>query len=237
MDYYPTDTIQDQQQFTAQPNTEAPIVAVNPYQTQRQGSRYQLVNPRVIVGTMGAIALLVIGALAMRSTAISADAPIKIAPLEEPKVSIEKVNQEILDGSVEDLNRLIFSSEQRLDADKLALKNERAKDITTWANKLVTDRNSDCFKSVHGRKCYLSVFITEQAERYRDAYRSRKWQAANSALFEIESARIAWIGAVDLPLDGDATAAAIENELSKKKSIELQSANAQAAEINNRGKK
>ena len=83
----------------------------------------------------------------------------------------------------------------------------------------------------------MSVFITEQAERYRDAYRSRKWQSANSALFEIESARIAWIGAVDLPLDGDATAAAIENELSKKKSIELQSANAQAAEINNRGKK
>ena len=202
MDYYPTDTIQDQQQFTAQPNTEAPIVAVNPHQTQWQGSQYQLVNPRVIFGTIGAIALLVIAALAMRSTAINTDAPIKIAPLEEPKVSIEKVNQEILDGSVEDLNRLIFSSEQRLDADKLALKNERAKDITTWANKLVVDKKSECYKSVHGRKCYLSVFITEQAERYRDAYRSRKWQSANSALFEIESARIAWIGAVDLPLDG-----------------------------------
>lgn len=213
-----------------QPNTPAPIVLSS-------GNQYQWVSPRNIALGFGSLAILIIGAIAMRSTAISTDAPIKIAPLTQPTVSPETINQEVLDGSVDNLNKLVYLSDEKINADKLALKNERAKDITVWANKLVTDKNSDCYKSVHGRKCYLSVFIQEQAERYRDAYKLRKWKEANSILFEIESARIAWIGAVDLPLDGDTTASAIQNELNKKKSIETQSVNAQAAKAFERGGK
>lgn len=229
MDYYPTDTVQEQ--FTAQPNTAAPIVAIN---HGGEVNQYQWVSPRNIAIALGGVVMLTIGAIAMRSTAIT-DQPIKIAPLAQPVIKNEQINKEILEGSLEDLNKLIFLTDTRIEKDKLALKNERAKEITTWANKLVSDKNADkdssCYKSIYGRKCYLTKFINEQAERYKDSYRARQWKKANEALFELDSARVAWIGYVDLPLQGDATAGAIQNELTKRVDIEKQSDNAIAAEL------
>lgn len=222
----PTDTYQDTQQLNVQPNTSAPIVAY-------EGNQYQWVSPRNIALIFGGLTVAVIGAIAMRSTAITTDQVIKVAPLAQPTVKAEEVNKAILEGSIEDLNKLIFLTDERLGKDKPALQNERAKEITAWGNKLVTDRNSSCYKSVHQRKCFISIFLEEQIERYKDAYRSRKWEEANNALFRIESARIAWVrsGFGDLPLDGDATVSAIRNELERRKEVEQQSDNAIAAEM------
>ena len=77
----------------------------------------------------------------------------------------------------------------------------------------------------------------EQGERYRDAYRSRKWNDANKALFEARAARIAWTGITDLPLDGDATATAIQNEAKVRIDNERLSANAIAAKDAEKGAK
>jgi hypothetical protein len=224
----PTDTIVDSQQFTAQPNTAAPIVAIN---HGGEVNQYQWVSPRNIALIAGGLVVLVIGAIAMRSTAITTDQVIKVEPLAQPTVKAEEVNKAILERSIEDLNTLIFLTNERLAKDKPALQNERAKEITAWGNKLVTDRNSSCYKSVYQRKCFISIFLKEQIERYKDAYRSRKWEEANKALFQIESARIAWVGSGDLPLDGDATVSAIRNELERRIEVEQQSDNAIAAEM------
>ncbi len=232
MDYYLSDTIADRPTTDPlmQPNTYAPMVL-----SEGQSNQYQWVSQRIVFGGIGVVLLLAVGVMVSRSTAIVNDAPIKIAAIAQPTVDKQEVNKAILEGSIEDLNKLIFLTDTRIADDKLALKNERAKEITTWANKLVSDKNadknSDCYKSIYGKKCYLTIFINEQAERYRDAYRSRKWKIANDALFETEAARVAWIGAVELPLLGDATASAIQNELKRKIDIERQSDNAIASEM------
>jgi hypothetical protein len=234
MDYYPSDTIADRPTTKPlmQPNTYAPMVL-----SEGQGNRYQWVSQKIVFGSIGIALMLAVGVMVSRSTAIVNDAPIKIAPLAQPTVKAEEINKEILEGSIEDLNKLIYLSNDRIDRDKLSLKSERAKEITVWANKLVTDKTSDCYMSVYQRKCPVSVFLLEQIERYKTAYRLRKWDEASKALFQIESARIAWNGAVDMPFDGDATVAAIRNELERKKDVERQSDNAKAADLNSGGKR
>jgi hypothetical protein len=226
MDYYPTtESLEDTQQLDVKPNTPAPIVA---YQSSSDKWQWQWVTPRNIALMFGLLVALPIGFMAARSTAI-AEKPIQIAPLAVPTISKDKVDDIILNGTTDNLNELTLATDFKIKNDQLALKNERAKEITAWANKLVTDKNSDCYKSVYQRKCYLTLFINEQSERYRDAYRSRKWEEAYKASFQVESARIAWANTVDLPLDGDATANAMQNELKQRVSLERQSTNAQAA--------
>ena len=197
---------------------------------------HQWVTPRNLFGVSAGLALLIIGAIAMRSSAAPQNS-IAIEPLKEAKVSMDKVNDFIINEASDNLEKLVFATDTRISADQLALENERAKDIVNWANGLLTNRDSSCNKSEYRKRCGLSVFILEQSERYRDAYRSRKWKIANEALFEVRSARIAWNTIVDLPLDGDATATAIQNEAKVRIDNERLSANAIAAKDAEKGGK
>jgi hypothetical protein len=221
--------IDTQQQFTAQPNTEAPIVAVNPYQFQ--GSQYQLVNPRVIFGGLGAITLLVIGALAMRSTAINTDAPIKIAPLQNVAPSSQQVNQVILENSKASLSDIKIATDLKIEEVTKAMLNERSQAILIEANRQITDKNSNCFRSPYQQACFISVFIPEQQKRYEMAALSRDWTKANHALFEIKAARIALDGSQPVPFTPNITSAAIIKEMEARVSILQQSDNAIASEM------
>jgi hypothetical protein len=230
MDYYPTDTVQEQQ-FTAQPNTDAPIVAVNPYQSQGQGNQYQWVNPRVIVGGIGAITLLVIGAIAMRSTAINTDAPIKVAPLQNVAPSSQQVNQVILENSKASLSDIKIATDLKIEEVTKAMLNERSQAILIEANRQIADKNSACFRSPYQQACFISVFIPEQQKRYEMAALSRDWTKANHALFEIKAARIALDGSQPVPFTPNITSAAIIKEMEARVSILQQSDNAIASEM------
>ncbi len=222
MDYYPSDT-GDRPIAPQQQNTPAPIALY-------QGG-YRWVNPKVIFGVVAGASLLIIGAIAMRSTAINADTPIKIEALSEPQISKESVDNFILEGSTDDLKKLRFATTLRITSDQLALKHQRAKQIKDYALKHLVDKNSPCYRSPSKHKCYISIFATEQIERYREAYSLQKWQLALATLGEIEAAHIAWTGINDLPVEGDATALAIENELKAMVNNQKVSANVMAAEM------
>lgn len=221
MDYYPADTVD--RPIAPQLNTPAPMAV---YQ-----SGHRWVNPKVIFGVFGGLFLLTIGAIAMRSTAIPTDGQIRIEALSEPEISKESVDNFILEGSTDDLKKLRFASTDRIGRDQIALKHQRAKQIKDFALKHVIDKNSPCYRSPSKHKCYTSIFAAEQIERYREAYSLQKWQLANTTLFEIESAHIAWTGINDLPVDGDATALAIENEFKAMVNVQKVSANVMAAEM------
>jgi len=221
--------IDTQQQFTAQPNTEAPIVAVNPYQFQ--GNQYQLVNPRVIFGGLGAITLLVIGALAMRSTAINTDAPIKIAPLQNVAPSSQQVNQVILENSKASLSDIKIATDLKIDEVTQAMLNERSNEILTEAKRHVSNSKSNCFRSPYQQACYISTFIPEMQKRYEDAVLTRKWSQANQALFDIKAARIALDGFQPIPFTPNVTSAAIIKEVEARVNILQQSDNAIASEM------
>jgi hypothetical protein len=228
----PTDTYQDTQQFTAQPNTEAPIVAVNPYQYQGQGNQYQWVSLRLIFGGLGAIALLVIGAIAMRSTAISTDQVIKVAPLQNNLApSTQQVNQVILENSKASLSDIKIATDLKIEEVTKAMLNERSQAILTEANRQIADKNSNCFRSPYQQACFISTFIPEQQKRYESAALSRDWVKANQALFEIKAARIALDGASTVPFTPNITSAAIIKEMEARVSILQQSDNAIAAEM------
>ena len=223
----PTDTIVDSQQFTAQPNTAAPIVAIN---HGGEVNQYQWVSPRLIVGGLGAITLLTIGAIAMRSTAIN-DQPIKIAPLQNIAPSSQQVNKVILEGSKDSLADTKLATDLKLEEVTKAMLKERSIAILNEGKRQVTDRNSPCFKSPHQEACFISVFIPEQLKRYEDAALQRRWHEANKALFEIKAARIALDGAPNVPFTPHITSAAITNELQVRVNIWQQSDNAIAAEL------
>lgn len=241
MDYYPTDTVDRPIADTLplQSNTPAPMVAVHQdrFAIPDGGMQWhQWVTPRNLFGVSAGLALLIIGMIALRSSAVPQNS-IAIEPLKEPKVSMDKVNDFIVNEASDDLEKLIFATDERIRVDQLVLEHKRAKDITDWANKLLTDKNSNCFKSEHQKKCGLSVYLREQGERYRDAYRSQKWVDANKALFEARSARIAWNGFTDSPLNGDLTATAIHNEAGVRIEKERLSPNAIAAKDAEKGGK
>lgn len=223
--------IDTQQQFTAQPNTEAPIVAVNPYQFQGQGNQYQLVNPRVIFGGLGAITLLVIGALAMRSTAINTDAPIKIAPLQSIAPSSQQVNQVILENSKASLADIKVATDLKIEEVSLAMLNERANEILTEAKRHVSNPKSPCYRSPYQQACYISTFIPEMQQRYESAVLTRKWSQANQSLFDIKAARIALDGSQPVPFTPNVTSAAIIKEVEARVNILQQSDNAIASEM------
>jgi hypothetical protein len=225
MDYYPTDTIQDQQQFTAQPNTPAPIVV------STQSNQYQWVNPRVIVGGLGTIALLVIGALAMRSTAINTDAPIKIAPLQSVTPSSQQVNQVILENSKASLADIKVATDLKIEEVGQAMLNERANEILTESKRHVSNSKSPCYRSPYQQACYISTFIPEMQQRYESAVLTRKWSQANQALFDIKAARIALDGSQAVPFTPNVTSAAIIKEVEARVNILQQSDNAIAFEM------
>lgn len=225
----PTDTIVDNQQFTAQTNTAAPLVAIN---HGGEVNQYQWVSsPRVLFGGLGAVILLVIGAIAMRSTAISNDQPIKIAPLQNVAPSSQQVNKVILEGSKDSLADTKIATDLKIEEVTQAMLNERSIAILTEAKRQVTDRNSQCFKSEYQQACFISVFIPEQQKRYEDAALQRRWKDANQALFEIKAARIALDGASVVPFTPHITSAAIANEIQLRVSILRQSDNANAADM------
>lgn len=230
MDYYPTDTVQEQQ-FTAQPNTEAPIVAVNPYQYQGQGNRYQWVSPRNIALIAGGLVVLVIGALAMRSTAINTDTPIKVAPLQNVAPSSQQVNQVILENSKASLSDIKIATDLKIEEVTKAMLNERSQAILIEANRQIADKNSACFRSPYQQACFISVFIPEQQKRYEMAALSRDWTKANHALFEIKAARIALDGSQPVQFTPNITSAAIIKEMEARVSILQQSDNAIASEM------
>ena len=224
----PTDTIVDSQQFTAQPNTAAPIVAIN---HGGEVNQYQWVSPRLIVGGLGAITLLTIGAIAMRSTAIN-DQPIKIAPLQNIAPSSQQVNKVILEGSKDSLADTKLATDLKLEEVTKAMLNERSIAILNEGKRQVTDRNSPCFKNEHQEACFIaSKFIPEQQKRFEDAALQRKWTIANHALFELKAARIALDGAPNVPFTPHITSAAIANEMQVRVSVLQQSDNAIAAEL------
>lgn len=224
----PTDTIVDSQQFTAQPNTAAPIVAIN---HGGEVNQYQWVSPRNIAFAFGGLVMLTIGAIAMRSTAINNDQPIKIAPLQNLAPSSQQVNKVILEGSKDSLADTKLATDLKLEEVTKAMLNERSIAILNEGKRQVTDRNSPCFKSPHQEACFISVFIPEQLKRYEDAALQRRWHEANKALFEIKAARIALDGAPNVPFTPHITSAAITNELQVRVSVLQQSDNAIAAEL------
>lgn len=219
------------QQFDVQLNTEAPIVATKPYEFN-QGNQYQWVSPRLIVGGLGAIALLTIGAIAMRSTAINNDQSIKIAPLQNLAPSSQQVNKVILEGSKDSLADTKLATDLKLEEVTKAMLNERSIAILNEGKRQVTDRNSPCFKNEHQEACFiLEKFIPEQQKRYEDAALQRKWTIANQSLFELKAARVALDGAPNVPFTPNITSAAITNELQVRVSVLQQSDNAKAAEL------
>lgn len=219
------------QQFDAQLNTEAPIVATKPYEFN-QGNQYQWVSPRNIAIAFGGLAMLTIGAIAMRSTAINNDQPIKIAPLQNLAPSSQQVNKVILEGSKDSLIDTKLATDLKLEEVTKAMLNERSIAILNEGKRQVTDRNSPCFKNEHQEACFIvSKFIPEQQKRYEDAALQRKWTIANHALFELKAARIALDGAPNVPFTPHITSAAITNELQVRVSVLQQSDNAIAAEL------
>lgn len=224
----PTDTIVDNQQFTAQPNTAAPIVAIN---HGGEVNQYQWVNPRLLVGSFGAITLLVIGALAMRSTAINSDAPIKIAPLQNVAPSSQQVNQVILENSKASLSDIKVATDLKIEEVSLAMLNERANEILTEAKRHVSNPKSPCYRSPYQQACYISTFIPEMQQRYEGAVLTRKWSQANQALFDIKAARIALDGSQPIPFTPNVTSAAIIKEVEARVNILQQSDNAIASEM------
>lgn len=227
----PSDTLQDTQQFTAKPNTDARIVAAKPYEFT-QGNGYQWVSPRNIAIAFGGLAMLTIGAIAMRSTAINNDQPIKIAPLQNLAPSSQQVNKVILEGSKDSLADTKLATDLKLEEVTKAMLNERSIAILNEGKRQVSDRNSPCFKNEHQEACFIvSKFIPEQQKRYEDAALQRRWTIANHALFELKAARIALDGAPNVPFTPHITSAAIANELQVRVSVLQQSDNAIAAEL------
>lgn len=225
MDYYPTETIDQQQQLDVQPNTPAPIVAVSQNQ-------YQWVSPRNIALIGGGLVMLVIGAIAARSTAINNDQPIKIAPLQNTAPSSQQVNKVILEGSKNSLADTKLATDLKLEEVTKAMLNERSIAILNEGKRQVSDRDSPCFKNEHQEACFIvSKFIPEQQKRYEDAALQRKWTIANHALFELKAARIALDGAHTVPFTPNITSAAISNEMQLRVSILQQSDNALAADM------
>jgi len=222
----PTDTIalEDTQQFTAQPNTPAPIVVSN-------ADQYQWVTARNIAGVGCGLIVITIGALAMRSTAISNDQPIKIAPLQSIEPTSQQVNQVILEGSKNSLAEIKIATDMKLEEVTQAMLNERASEILSEAKKHVSNQKSACFRSLYQQACYISTFIPEMQKRYEDAVLTRKWSQANQALFDIKAARIALDGANPVPFTPNVTSAAIIKEMELRVNILKQSDNALAAEM------
>ncbi len=237
MDYYPTDTVQEQQ-FTAQPNTEAPIVAVNPYQYQGQGNQYQWVSPRNIALIFGGLTVAVIGAVVIRSTAINNDQVIKVAPLQNNIApSTQQVNQVILENSKASLSDIKIATDLKIEEVTKAMLNERSQAILAEANRQLTippdpkNKEASCFRSPYQQACFISTFIPKQQKRYEIAALSRDWVEANQALFEIKAARIALDGASPVPFTPNITSAAIIKEMEARVNILQQSDNAIAAEM------
>lgn len=224
MDYYPTETIDQQQQLDVQPNTPAPIVAVSQNQ-------YQWVSPRLIGGCIGVVVMLVIGAIAARSTAINNDQPIKIAPLQNTAPSSQQVNQVILEGSKASLADVKIATDLKVEEVTQAMLNERSNEILTEAKRHVSSPKSPCYRSPYQQACYISTFIPEMQKRYENAVLTREWSQANQALFDIKAARIALDGAPTVPFTPNVTSAAIIKEMELRVNILQQSDNALAADM------
>ena len=228
MDYYPTtETLEDSQQFTAQPNTPAPIVV----STSSSSDKWQWVSFRSIGLLSGGLIMLVIGALAMRSTAISTDQPIKIAPLQNIAPSSRQVNQVILENSKASLSDLKVATDLKIDEVTQAMLNERSNEILTEAKRHVTNPKSPCYRSPYQQACYISTFIPEMQKRYEDAVLTRKWSQANQALFDIKAARYALDGSQQVPFTPNVTSAAILKEMELRVNIAQQSDNAIASDM------
>lgn len=219
----PTDTV-TRPVLDAQPNTPAPIVAY-------QGDSYQWVTPRNIALIGGGLVLLVVGAIAMRSTAITNDQPIKIAPLQSTAPSTQQVNQLILEGSKESLSEIKIATDLKIVEVSQAMLVQRSQAILNEANRQLADPKSPCFKSQYQQVCFISTFIPEQQKRYEQAALSRNWVAANQALFEIQAARIVLDGAPNVPFTPNITSAAIIKEMELRVNIAQQSDNALAADM------
>lgn len=219
----PTDTLQDTQQFTAQPNISAPIVAYS--------NQYQWVTPRNIALVAGGLVILVIGAIAMRSTAINAEQPIKIAPLQNVAPTSQQVNQVILENSKTSLSDVKTATDLKIDEVTQAMLNERSQEVLTEAKRHVTNPKSSCYRSPYQQACYISTFIPEMQKRYEDAVLARKWTQANQSLFDIRAARIALDGSQQVPFTPNVTSAAIMKEMELRVNILQQSDNAIAAEM------
>jgi hypothetical protein len=230
----PTDTYQDTQQLNVnvQPNTSAPIVAY-------EGNQYQWVSvPRNIALMIGVPSLLVIGAIAMRSTAITTDQVIKVAPLQNNLApSTQQVNQVILENSKASLSDIKIATDLKIEEVTKAMLNERSQAILIEANRQLTippdpkNKEASCFRSPYQQACFISVFIPEQQKRYEMAALSRDWTKANHALFEIKAARIALDGSQPVQFTPNITSAAIIKEMEARVSILQQSDNAIASEM------
>jgi len=220
----PTETIANAQQIDVQPNIPAPIAVY-------QGNGYQWVTPRNLAIGFGGLTLLVIGAIAMRSTAINNDQPIKVAPLQNVAPSSQQVNQVILEGSKASLAEIKIATDLKLDEVTQAMLIERSNEILTEAKNHLKNSKSACFRSPYQQACYISTFIPEMQKRYEDAVLSRKWSQANQALFDIRAARYALDGAPNVPFTPNVTSAAIIKEMETRVNILRQSDNAIAADM------
>jgi hypothetical protein len=198
--------------------------------TTYQGNNFGWVSPRSLGVIGGGLTLLIIGAVAMRSTAI-VDKPVNVAPMQSNAPNLEAIDKVILEGTKDSLADIRIATDIKITQTIQAMLVERSQEILTEAKRQVADKNSSCFRSQYREACFISKFIPEKEARYKDAVLSRKWESANQSLFDIKAARIALDGAPSVVFTPNITSAAIIKELEIRVNILKQSDNAIAAEL------
>jgi hypothetical protein len=198
--------------------------------TTYQGGNYGWVSPRSLAIIGGGLTLLILGAIAMRSTVIN-DKAINIAPMQSNTLNPQVINQLILEGTKESLADIRLATDIKIAETVQAMLVERSQEILIEAKRQVTDKSSPCFRSQYQEACFISTFIPEKEARYKDAVLSRKWAIANQSLFDIKAARIALDGAPSVAFTPNITSAAIIKEMDIRVNILKQSDNAIAAEL------
>ena len=225
MDYYPTDTVEDTQQFTAQPNTPAPIVAY-----QSSSDKWQWVTPRNIAIGIGSLMMLSLFVVTSRNVGVSET--ITVPRPEEVPPTTQEVNKLILTNSKASLETLKDATDIKIKEITDASINERSQEILIESQKNIINPKSNCYKSDLGTACYLTAFIGEMQNRYSDAILLRQWHKANDALFDIKAARVALDGIKQpTPFTPAVVSAAILKENEARLNIANQTDNAKASSV------
>lgn len=211
-----------------QPNTPAPIAHVPQEQFAIPQGMSWLTSRNVAIG----IGVVVIGAILVTGFRSSGELEtIKVAPIQQTEPSSADVNEIVLENSKVALADLKIATDLKIKEVQQASINERSQEILLEAQRQVKDSKSGCFRSPYGTACFITTFINEQQLRYQDAIGARDWNRSNTALFNIESARVALDGVKPVPFTPAVTSAAIIKENQARINLAQQSDNAIAADL------
>jgi|GEM_PF-2898949 len=234
MDYYPPTEpidrpITEEPQFTAQPNTKAPIAHV-PQEQFAIPPNMRWLTPRNIAISIGGVVMASILFVASRGNGTTQT--MTVYPPEEAPTNMKKVNEDIVKNNYSRFSELKEATDLKIDEIQRASINERAQEILAEAKRHVSDPRSGCYRAFNGATCYSTLFLKEQRQRYMDAIAVRQWKKSNDALFEFNAARVALDGiSQNLPFDAPITFGAMSNEIDMRDLIQDQSQNAIATDI------